>query len=435
MRQNKDLVRLGRKLRARGQAALGSGSVVANAAQGGAAPGTAGGPAGRAPGAGKPNFHPLAVLKGLETGKLLTGKDLTRGARALTALELRPQLHGYKQLANQLTRERNEETTGLGKLGSELQGNVGSVYKGIGATDAQGTAAQQAIAGMLNDQASAIAKQGSDSLAQMQGGAVGDFNKALELRGAPVGGSAQQALSDAVAQQQSAQTANAQAAQQFAASQGAGNAALSAQLAGATQMAGGAAVGGIGRDIVGRVGESNQKYDEAIQQALGKLGDVKATKGALFNKNLLGLRGEEQKFLLGKQAVQGEKASLAQQQAEAGEDAKQQQFDNQLSLAQLGLDRWKAHHPDAGSSEVKEKKEALRQERGEVKSLIAPLIAELGAPPKNPKQLQYFIAKMNSKASADPALVQKVIQGWWQKRVRTQGNRGEPGATTVPHAP
>jgi hypothetical protein len=271
---------------------------------------------------------------------------------------------------------------------------------------------------MLNQQSADIAKQGTDSLTQMQGGAVGDLNKGLALRGAPTGGSAQEALSAAVAQQQQAQTTNAQAAQQFAASQGAGNAALTQQLGAATQMAGGAAVGGIGKAVVGRVGESNQKYNEGIQQALGKLADVKSTKGATFNKNLLALRGEEQKFLLGKQAVAGEKAKLAQEQAEAAEDRQQQNFENSLSLKELGLKKWEAHHPNAGENETKEKEDEIRDEKKQVWAQIPGLVAELGAPPTNPTQLNYFIGKMNSKSSADPTIVQKVVKAWWREKMK-----------------
>lgn len=431
MRQNQNLVRLGRKMRTRGEAALAGGSVVAHAAANGAAPG-AGAPKPPAPaGGGEKKFNPLAALSGLETGKVLTGKQLAQGARALTALELRPQLHGYKQLANQLTQERNETNAGLGKLGTELQGNVGSVYNNIGASSAQSTGAQTAIASMLNQQAGQIAQQGSDNLTKMQTGALGDYTQALAMRGAPGGGSAQQQLTEAAAQQQAAQSANSQASQQFAAAQGASGAQLQAALGSAAQLQGGAAVGGIGRDVLGRVGESNQKYGESIQTALGKLADVKATKGATMTKNLLGLREGEQKFLLGKQAVQGEKAKLGLEGQELQVEKEQNTVENQInqekasasltsaaaSARNAAVAAYKAHHPAASSGELAERKKEIRQDTNEVKALIPGMVSAYGAP-KTPKQLNQFILALNGKASADPTLVQKVVKAWWQERLK-----------------
>lgn len=428
MRKNREIARLGNNLRVRGKRALTQGSMAAAGARSGAAPGVGADPSAAATGPDKPKFNPMSVLKGLETGKLLDGKQMNQAARALTALELRPQLRGYKQLAAQLKRSRNEEVTGLGRLGSELQGNVGNVYGGIAGADAQGVAAQQAIAAMLNQQSGTIAAESAANLGKMQGGEVGGLTDALALRGAPVGGSAQQALSDAVAQQQTAQTNNAAAARQFAASQGAGAANLGAQMAAATQMQGGGAVAGIGRDIVGRVGETNSKYRPAIQEAVGKWADVKATKGATFSKNLLGLRGEEQKFMLGKQAVAGEKAKLGLEGEQLTEEQRHNEAEEktnaekaaasmksaEASARNAAIAAYEAHNPNATNSEKRERKQEIKQEAKEVKSLIPSVLSAFGGkPPKNQSQLNMVIAKMNSSASADPAMVQRVMQKWW----------------------
>lgn len=413
MRQNQELVKLGQKMRARGQAALSGGSVVAAAAQAAPpVPGTA----------NKSEYHPLQVLSQLDTGSVLSGKDLSRAARALTALEIRPQLHGYKQLANQLTRERNEEAQGLGKLGTELQGNVTDVYKNMGASQANSVAAQQAIASTLNQQSAGIASAASADQAKMQAGALGEYTQALQARGAPGGGSAQQQLSDAVTQQQQAQSANSQAAQQFAASQGAGYGQLQAGLAGASQLAGGAAVGGIGRSVIGRVGESNQKYGENIQTALGKLADVKATKGALYTKNLLGLREGEQKYELGKQAVQGNKAKLANEETHdrAEEATNKEKAHASLTSAaasakNAAVAEYKAKHPNASSGEQAKRVKEIREGTQEVKSLIPGLVAAYG-PPESKKELNQFILALNGKASASPTLVQRVVKAWYAKK-------------------
>lgn len=417
--------------------ALSQGSLSGASAAAGAAPGTGG-----EAGAGKPKskFHPLKILGELDTGSVLTGKDLRKAARALTALEVRPQVHGYSLLAKQLHGERETEAQGLGTLGTHLQGGVTDVYKNIAASEADSLARQQALAGQLNTTSANIATEGQQGLAGMQEGQLGDYTQALQQRGAPGGGSAQQELANAVALQDRSQAANSEAARQSAASQGASSGALSAALAGATQMQGGGAVAGIGRDIIGRVAASNQKYDEGIQTARSKLADVKATKGGLFTKNLLGLREGEQKFLLGSQAVQGDKAKLA---AEAKQDAAsnaiaQQNADSSrisanASALNAATSAWEARHPNASSGERAEHRKEVKHDVGEIKSLLAPVIAELGAPPKNEKQLNILIGKINSKASADPTLVAKVLQHWWTER--TQGNRGNKGATKVPYAP
>ena len=185
-------------------------------------------------------------------------------------------------------------------------------------------------------------------------------------------------------------------------------------------MRGGESVGAINRDTVNRIGESNAKYDTNIQTALGKLAEAKASFGGKFTKNLLGLREGEQKFKLGEQAVQGEKAKAAAEAAERGEAAKQQAFENALSVKKLGLEQWEAHHPNAGSHEVQEKKQEIRQERGEVRSLIGPTVSELGRPPQTPKELNILINKVNGKASADPRIVAKVLKHWYQKHQKSQ---------------
>ncbi len=420
-----------RRAAARGQqASLSGASAIAGAAPGAgaAAPGTP--PSPTKPGS---NFHPRKVLDELDTKKVLTGKDLRRGARALTMLEVRPQVHGYSLLAKQLHNERETEAQGLGNLGTRVQGNVSDVYKNIAQSEADSLARQQAFAGQLNATSQGIAQQGAQGLADVQGNQVADVTAGLQMRGAPGGGGAQQELADAVASQQASQNANSQAARQFAAQQGAGYGQLQAGLAGATQMQGGAAVGGIGQAIIGRVADSNTKYDQSIQTARQKLADVKATKGATFAKNLLGLRESEQKFLLGKQAVQGDKEAQKLAEKENAQDRKQQKFENKLELKKFGLAQWEATHPNASEDKTNEKKQEIRGEIKEVKSMIPSVVAELGRPPKNKHEFNILIGHLNSKASAEPSLVQKVLTHWWTER--TQGNRGNPDATKVPYAP
>lgn len=405
-------------------ARAGGGSTSGAAAESGAAPGTGG---------GKQQFHPLRFLKGLEAGDSLTGKQLIRGARALTALETRPEVHGYGLLAKQLHNERETEAQGLGRLGSTLQGGVTDVYKNIASSEASSLARQQALGAQLNTASAGIASQGQQGLASMQTGQLGDLTAGLEARGAPGGGGAQQELANAVAQQQQAQSANSQASQQFAAQQGSSYGQLGAMMAGAAQMQGGAAVGGIGQTVLGRIGASNQKYDESIQSARQKLADAKALKGSKLVKNILALRGEEQKYELGKAAVTSEKEKLAAQVAQdkasnaiAAQNAGSSRISAEASARNAAINAWEAHHPGASSNERAKHRKEVTHEVGEVKALIPSVIAELGRPPRSPQELNQFIGKLNGKASADPALVRHVIKHWFEEHKKKKLRENYP---------
>ncbi len=426
------LARLARARVAGRKAAAGIGnaqSFAGASAAGGAAPG-AGQPAPPAPPAppAGPKYNPGKVLGNLPKSGLLTPKQLRAEARALSVLETRDTIHGYKQLATQLEQEKAADAKGLGVLGANLQGGVTSVYKNIAESEAQNLARQNQLGQQLNQQSGAIAQAGTQELTGMQQGALGDYEKQLEMRGAPGAGGAQQALASAVANQQATQNADSQASQQFAASQGSSYGALASQMAGAAQMQGGAAVGQIGRDVLSRVGQSNQKYNEGIQTALGKLADTKATRGASFVKTLGELNEGNRKFKLGLDTVRGNKEGQKLKEKENEEAKAENAKKFNLELKKFGLAQWEAHHPNAGEHKTNEKKQEIRQEVKEVKALIPSVIAELGGPPRGPKQLNYLIGKITGPASADPALVRKVLENWWTKhlqKVKSQGNRGD----------
>lgn len=436
---NPHIARLAKAMRVSGRSAISAaapvaGSMAGAAAAGGAAPGVAP--------KGKPAYHPLQAIKNLPNGEL-TPQQQAQYARALSVLETRPAIHGFKQIAKQLHGERESTAKGLGNLGNELQGGVTDTYKNIAQSEAQNLARQNQLGAQLTQQSGQIAQAGGTELAGMQEGALGDYEKQLQMRGAPGAGGAQQALASAVANQQATQNADSQASQQFAASQGSSYGALASQMAGAAQMQGGAAVGQIGRDILSRVGQSNQKYNESIQTAEGKLGEAKASYGPTFVKNLGTVHGEQQKFRLGQEAVQGEKAKLAatEKQNAAANRINQEKAEASLTSAaasakSAAVANYKAHNPAASSGELAKRQKEVTQETNEVKTLIPSLVGTYGSPFKAPKNvslgkaLAAFTLKLNEKASADPALVQKVINEWAKKRM--QGNRGVPGATKVP---
>lgn len=410
--------------------ARGGGSQSGAAAEAGAAPGAA------TSSKPKQGYKPLKILKSLQTDQLLSGKDLTRAARALSVLETRPQVRGYSLLAKQLHKERETEAQGLGKLGSQLQGGVSSVYKDIAASEAQALATQQALASGLNQTSGGIAQQGQQDLTAMQNTQTQGVADALAARGAPGGGGAQQELAAAVAAQKASQSANSQASQQFAAQQGASYGNLASVMAGATQQQGGSAVGGIGQTVLGRISKSNREYGQGIQEARSKLGEAKANQGASFVKNLLGLRDKEQQYSLGRAAVRSEREKQQLSEQEAKEARKQRGVENSQWAREFGLKTWEAQHPNAGSNDVAEKRKEIKQDVNEVKSVIPTAVAAAkgsGAA----DNFEAYVGYVNSKTSAPPQLVRKVLKRWWDKRQRAehQGNRGIPGATKTPNAP
>lgn len=410
--------------RPRGNAA--GGSQAGAAAEAGAAPGAA-----PAPGTGnKSKYNPGKVLNRLGSGEPLSAKQEREFARALTAIQIRKEVGSYKRTAQELHNERETEAKGLGTLGINLQGQVGSVYKDIATSAAQGLATQQAIANQLNQKSAQIGQEGQQSLAQMQGTQLGGVESSLALRGAPGGGTAQQELAAAVASQKAAQSATSQSQQQFAAQQGASYGQLAAAMAGATQGEGGAAVGHIGQAIVGRVGESGSKFDQDIREARAKLGEARANRGALYGKNLLEVRNANQKYELGKEAVKGEKAKIKLAEEEAAQ-GKKENAQKQAQIAkenaqwakEFGLKSWEVQHPNAADKEVAKKRQEIRQDVREVKSLIGPAVTHFGSVPKTQAQLNELIGYLNEKASASPQLVQHVVNNWWEKaRKRAVGH-------------
>ncbi len=422
------VARLARARAAGRKAAAGVGNAQSSfsgaSAAGGAAPG-AGTPPPAAPGVpGKPKYNPGKVLANLPKSGLLTPQQLKAEARADSVLETRPLIHGAKLLATQLEQEKAADAKGLAALGAQLQGGVSDTYKNIAESEAQNLARQNQLGAQLTQQSGAIAQAGSTELAGMQEGALGDYEKQLEMRGAPGAGGAQQALASAVANQQATQNADSQASQQFAASQGSSYGALASQMAGAAQMQGGAAVGQIGRDILSRVGQSNQKYNEKIGEALGKVADAKATRGVSFVKTLGELNEGNRTFKLGLDTVRGNKEGQKLKEKENAEAKAENAKKFNLELKEFGLSQWKAHHPNAGEHKTNEKKQELVKEVGNVKSIIGQLVGEAKAAEKEGNKgiasnFGAYVAAANKilgEEQAEPQVIRRVLQHWWENR-------------------
>lgn len=375
----------------------------------------------------KPGFHPLQVLKNYEPGKLLSGKEMREYARALSVAETRPAIHGYKGLIKEGEKAKGEEVAGLGKLGERTAGNVTGVYGTLATSGADALARQTALGNQLTAGSAAIAKAGGAELTANQTGALGDYEKQLQMRGAPAGGGAQEALAQAVASQQATQNTDSQAAQQFAGSQAANSASLASAMAGSAQMQGGQAVGNINRDIVNRTGEANQKYDQNINGLREKLGEAKAAYGTSFAKNLLGVRGEERKFLLGKQAVAGEKTKLGlegkkltaeQEQNEIANRIAQQNANSSATSAAASAlnattNAWEAKHPGASSGEAAKYRKETKANILDIHSLLPQATAAIAPNERdNLPTYQAYIQKSLGK-TVSPALIQKVLKQWF----------------------
>lgn len=381
----------------------------------------------------KPVFNPRKALLGIGSTELLTPEQEDTAARALTGLEVRPQVKGYNRNAKLFGQEKQREAKGLTALGQRNAGEVAGVYKNIAQSAAQSLATENALSGALSGQSAAIASQGAQQLGAESKAAVEPLTAQLQIRGAEgTAGTAQAQLAQAVAAQSAAQASQGTAAQQAAASQGAGYTGLLGAEALSTQARGGEAIGSIARDAANRVGESNAKFNTNIQLERGKASEAKAASGEDFVKNLLGIRGEQQKFKLGQQAVGSERAKLGLEGKKLESETEQNAIANKIaqqkanasttssnasalsasaSARNAATAAWKAKHPEASRKEAKKAEEYI----GEVKSYLPSAVATYGAP-KNAKQLNQFIGAVNKEVSASPQIVRSVLERWFKKR-------------------
>jgi len=385
----------------------------------------------------KPAFNPRKVLEGIGSTELLTPEQETAAARALTALEVRPEVKGYTRNAKLFGKEKAREAKGLETLGQRNAGEVSSVYRNIAQSAAQSLATENALSGALSGQSAQIASQGAQQLGAESKAAVEPLTAQLQMRGAEgTAGTAQAQLAQAVAAQSAAQASQGTAARQAALSQGQGYSGLLASEALATQQRGGEGISSIARDAANRVGESNAKYNTNIQLERGKAAEAKASSGEKFAKNLLAIRGEQQKYRLGQQAVAGEKAKLGLSAAELEAEREQNAIANKIaqqkanasttsaeasresaaaSARNAATAAWKARHPEATRKEEKKAEQYI----GEVKAYLPSAVSTYG-PPKNKKQLNQFIGAVNKEVSAPPQIVRSVLERWFAKRSKRE---------------
>lgn len=401
----------------------------------GAGAGAGGGNAGNGAG-GNGGFKPWRALSQANVRGILTPKQLHAAARGLAVLENRPEIREYGRIGRQLQQEKAREAQGLEHLGARTSGTVSSAYQGIAQAAAESVAREQALANSLNTNSAKISAQGANELSQMQTGALGDYEQQLQMRGAQnTQGYAEQALAQATNAEADQRASYAQAAQNLAAQQGAGSVGLLGAQQMAAQQKGSEAITGIGRVIANRIGESNAKYNQNIQQAREKRAEAKAKIGPSAVKDFLQLRQQEREHQEAEQAIAGKKseakaaaaeaaAERAEAKAEREAKGKQQGFENALSLRKLGLEEWEAHHPNASSGEAAKKAAELRQERENVRSVISVVYGQLNknATLQKPSEQAEFEKALIKESKADPRIVSKVFQHWLKNRFNKLGH-------------
>lgn len=378
----------------------------------------------------KKAYNPGRVLRNLPTNAALSGRQIGQAAHALTALETLPTIKGYHQIIGQLGQAKGAQDQAFANLGQRTTQNVSGVYRNIAESEAKTLASQEALGSKLNERSGQIAAQGNQELTGMQTGSLSQLTSQLAMRGAPGGGEAQQQLANAVASQRATQQADSQAAQQFAASQAGNYAGLLAGEAGATQMRGGETVGQIGRDIAARTAESDQKFNQSIQTAQGKLGEARAAYGPDLIKNLLALRGGEQKAQLGQEALGVNQGKLAAQMAHnrmqnarsleknslTGRNISSQEA---LRRSQIG----KNNRAGRGGLTPAEANKIQGYERS-ARSLIPGVLKQYGKVPQTPDQQSEFAAGLAKAAKVPTYVAAQIMRQWLHNRAAREH---EPG--------
>lgn len=269
----------------------------------------------------------LATL--LNPNSTAEGKDLLKLARALTKIEIKPQVNAYKRLVKELRGQQTADTLGLRNLGNQTATQIGGAYQGADAGAAGSTLQASAIGQMLNQQQAAAQGQAAAQQAQTQSGQLGGLQEAMALRGAPGGGQAQQALQTLVNQQAARSAAEGQASATAAAAQGANYAGLSNAQRQATAQQGATALSDTARLIASRIAENKLTTGQDIREAQGKKADVKALKGAKMLEVLSTLRESERDFLLGKAATKQDRRALKSSEQQAALDRAADQEDRE----------------------------------------------------------------------------------------------------------
>lgn len=307
---------------------------------------------------------------------MLSGHSMRNAANQLTNLELRPQIHALER------RDHDE-----GRQAQALAGNAGDYYRGIAQEAQQGLTRQQAINRTL---AASTAQTGQDAQARLA--AAGQDVQNLNSQDAAVRGGGLQDAGAAAAELAAARGIAANTAQNNEASAARDTAAgetFSNQMIDTRNLRGG--------EVQERLALARLNQSRETQ---GQLSDLRASRGPMFTKNLLGLRDKGFENYAVQQGILGDQAQLAFKGQEADKNrAHQLRVQRLANSARMKLQKQAQSHSDAEKSKYEltaDEKQALEHEKIQQRDRAS----------------QRSSATRGSHATADmPASARKVVTG------------------------
>jgi hypothetical protein len=343
--------------------------------------------------------HHKGVAELLQPGKTQSGKSLLRLAKAMTRLQIKPQVKAYKRLAAELRGQQAAQIGGTARLGRVLGGQLAQAYKGFDAGANQSMINAAALGQMGQGQANRIGAQQAAELKSYQTGQLGGLEESMRLRGAPGGGLAQQQLRDLVAGQQQRLAASNAANSAFAAQQGNAYTGLAQGIQQAGRLQGATAQNMLAKTIASQIGQIRLETGADIREAMGKLADVKALEGSQLIATLGQLTKDERDYILGLKATKIDQGQLALDQQEAAEAARH----NRATEHQAAQDSGGGGGDGGGGGRPRHKPGAR-----DIQSQIRGLIARHGRP-------------RNASERAD--IIDAITGGYSSARVRRILNR------------
>ena len=402
-------------------------------AQGGGNRGGHGGKGGKGgKGGGKSGGQAKALAQLLQPRKSAKGKDLLKLARALTKLEIKPEVKSYQRLAKELRGQSAADTLGMRRLGQDVSEHIGGAYRGFDRGAQQGVANAAAVGAVLDQQVRGLGQQAAQEQQTAQTGQLGGLQEAMALRGAPGGGQAQAALQNLVGQQAARRAQESQAAGTAAAAQGGNYTGLANAMRTATAAQGTTALSDTQRTIAARIAENKLASSADIREAMGKKADVKALRGETMLKNLGEARETERDWILGRAATRQDKAELASSNRQAAldrqADAKQADADRAADIAdredEQRHDIRVEHEGDKGEPSSDSGGSGDRQERRQTKKAINLAARAVGQSDSVEHHQQYFAAfvqEIMANADVNGALARQLAERAARRWIKRHG--------------
>lgn len=270
--------------------------------------------------------------------RLLSGKPLARIARATTRIETLPAIRAKRFQMGQSRRDQAREEKGLSNLGQRLQTQSVGVANRLGQYSQENLANQQKANELAQQRLAANAQASTDRLNQLQSGVLGQQISSLTAQNVGGGGATDAAIARLAAQQQGSAAASNQSWGNMAAAAAANSERQAINFGAAQQNEAANQQIAMARAIATRIGDAKAAGSEERRALRNELGTLKATKGATYLKNLMAFRREQQQY--------------GNERAQTLATIQQNQQQNALDWAQLGLERQKEANDQAngGSS-------------------------------------------------------------------------------------